>query len=57
MAGEDELSYLKTLVSQLNAKIHSLEDKLKSEKPKAPVRSLRTILVGPPGAGNVRPHA
>lgn len=57
MAGEDELSYLKSLVAQLNSKIQSLEDKLKAEKPKAPARSLRTILVGPPGAGNVRPHA
>jgi adenylate kinase len=52
MAGEDELSHLKTLVAQLNDKIHALEQKAKAAAaPKTPAQQLRTILIGPPGAG------
>ena len=52
MAPSDELSYLKDLVGQLNAKIASLEQKAKDEGPKrTPREQLRMILVGPPGAG------
>ncbi len=52
MAGEDELVYLKSLVSQLNDKIKALEEKAKTAaKAKTPAQQLRTILVGPPGAG------
>lgn len=52
MAGSDELEYLKTLVSQLNAKIKALEDKSKDAVTrKTPAQQLRTILMGPPGAG------
>ncbi|KAH9918367.1 adenylate kinase [Epithele typhae] len=53
MAVQDELEYLKSLVSQLNDKIKSLEDKAKAAAgvPKTPAQQLRTILVGPPGAG------
>jgi adenylate kinase len=49
----DELEYLKSLVAQLNDKIHALEAKVKSAAsyPKTPAQQLRTILVGPPGAG------
>lgn len=52
----DELSYLKSLVSALNAKIEALETKAKdtaSDAKKAfqPAKELRMILVGPPGAG------
>ena len=49
MGASEELDYLKLLVSQLNAKIVELE----SKKPKAPTpaQQLRTILIGPPGAG------
>lgn len=56
----NELEYLKSLVSQLNAKIDKLEGKTKSvvenvtdavKKPFEPAKELRMILVGPPGAG------
>ncbi|TFK17397.1 adenylate kinase 1 [Coprinopsis marcescibilis] len=48
MGASEELAYLKSLVNQLNEKIASLE----SKKPApSPVQQLRTILVGPPGAG------
>lgn len=56
MAGQDELAYLKGLVKQLNEKIETLEKKAKSAvtgKP-TPAQQLRTILVGPPGAGEPR---
>ena len=50
---QDELEYLKSLVSQLNDKIASLEAKAKTAvtPTKTPAQQLRTILVGPPGAG------
>ncbi|KAL0947590.1 hypothetical protein HGRIS_013679 [Hohenbuehelia grisea] len=53
MAPSDELEYLKTLVKQLNDKIHLLEERAKAALPghKDPARQLRTILMGPPGAG------
>lgn len=51
MAGDDELAYLKTLVSQLNEKIKTLEAKAKTAVARTPAQQLRTILVGPPGAG------
>jgi adenylate kinase len=53
MAPSDELEYLKSLVAQLNEKIQSLEEKAKSAATgkKTPAQQLRTILVGPPGAG------
>ncbi|KAI0737939.1 adenylate kinase [Daedaleopsis nitida] len=53
MTVQDELEYLKSLVSQLNDKIHALEAKAKDavSRPKTPAQQLRTILVGPPGAG------
>ena len=53
MAVQDELEYLKSLVNQLNEKIHALEAKAKDAvtKPKTPAQQLRTILIGPPGAG------
>jgi adenylate kinase len=52
MGASDELEYLKSLVSQLNEKIAALEVKAKSTPPpKLPARQLRTVLIGPPGAG------
>ncbi|KAG1736873.1 adenylate kinase-domain-containing protein [Suillus paluster] len=53
MAPSDELDYLKHLVAQLNEKIHALEEKAKAVVPprKTPAQQLRTILMGPPGAG------
>ncbi|KAF7441161.1 adenylate kinase [Pleurotus ostreatus] len=53
MSPRDELEYLKSLVTQLNDKIHELEKKAKSAVTGTPppARQLRTILVGPPGAG------
>jgi len=54
MAPTDELEYLKSLVAQLNDKISALEKKAKGAvAPKAPTpaQQLRTILMGPPGAG------
>lgn len=53
MAVQDELDYLKSLVTQLNEKIHNLEAKAKDavSGSKTPAQQLRTILVGPPGAG------
>ena len=50
----EELEYLKSLVSQLNDKIKSLEQKaLKAVRP-TPAEQLRLILIGPPGAGTSR---
>ena len=54
MGASDELDYLKTLVSQLNEKIKALEVKASASAPRSPVQQLRTILVGPPGAGTWR---
>ena len=56
MAVQDELEYLKSLVAQLNEKINTLEAKAKEAVtgPKTPAQQLRTILVGPPGAGESR---
>jgi adenylate kinase len=56
VAPSDELEYLKSLVSQLNEKIASLEAKAKDtlKSYKTPVQQLRTVLVGPPGAGEHR---
>jgi adenylate kinase len=52
MGVSDELEYLKSLVSQLNEKIQALEAKSKTAlTPKTPAQQLRTILIGPPGAG------
>jgi adenylate kinase len=51
MAPSTELDYLKSLVAQLNNKIAALEAKAKSDVPPTPVQQLRTILIGPPGAG------
>lgn len=56
MGASEELEYLKTLVTQLNQKIATLEGKAKDAvtsavSKKSPVEQLRTILVGPPGAG------
>jgi len=53
MGAPDELEYLKSLVSQLNEKIAGLEAKAKAvvTPAKTPAQQLRTILVGPPGAG------
>ncbi|KII89350.1 hypothetical protein PLICRDRAFT_109752 [Plicaturopsis crispa FD-325 SS-3] len=53
MAPTDELEYLKSLVGQLNDKIQALEAKAKSavSGTKTPAQQLRTILMGPPGAG------
>ena len=53
MAPSDELEYLKSLVAQLNDKIHALEERAKAAASahKTPAQQLRTILIGPPGAG------
>ena len=52
MGASEELEYLKSLVSQLNGKIAALEKKAKSTPPpKSPARQLRTVFIGPPGAG------
>jgi adenylate kinase len=51
-SASDELAYLKSLVNQLTVKINELEAKAVSKKPTpSPAQQLRTILVGPPGAG------
>jgi hypothetical protein len=49
----DEIEYLKSLRSRLDAKIVELEKKVKPPSPSSPKLSkeLRMILVGPPGAG------
>jgi len=52
MGAPEEIDYLKSLVSQLNVKIAALENKAKAPAPaKTPAQQLRTILMGPPGAG------
>lgn len=54
MGASEELEYLKSLVTQLNDKIHALEAKAKAvadSAAKSPAQQLRTILMGPPGAG------
>ncbi|KIY48259.1 adenylate kinase 1 [Fistulina hepatica ATCC 64428] len=50
MGFSDDIEYLKSLVSQLNDKIRVLEAKAGSAPP-SPAQQLRTILIGPPGAG------
>lgn len=58
MGASEELEYLKSLVSQLNEKIVALEKKDKSVAPaKTPAAQLRTILIGPPGAGMPSLHS
>jgi adenylate kinase len=53
MGVAEELEYLKSLVAQLNAKIQVLQTRAKGERSgeKSPLQQLRTILIGPPGAG------
>lgn len=51
MGTSEELEYLKSLVAQLNDKINALEAKAQTSALKTPAQQLRTILVGPPGAG------
>jgi len=53
MAPSNELDKLKSLVAQLNDKINALEAKAKSSDSgtPTPAQQLRTILIGPPGAG------
>lgn len=53
MGAAEELEYLKSLVTQLNDKIRALETRAKVavSGSKTPAQQLRTILVGPPGAG------
>jgi adenylate kinase len=52
MSPSDELAYLKSLVGQLTDKIKELEVKAAAKAPPpTPAQQLRTILVGPPGAG------
>ncbi|KAF9020802.1 adenylate kinase [Hymenopellis radicata] len=51
MGASEELEYLKGLVAQLNRKIDTLEAKSKGPAAPTPAQQLRTILVGPPGAG------
>jgi adenylate kinase len=54
MGGQEDIEYLKSLVNQLNEKIAALESKAKgavAPEKKTPAQQLRTILVGPPGAG------
>jgi adenylate kinase len=53
MAPSDQLDHLKSLVAQLNDKISALERKAKtpSSGTPTPAQQLRTILIGPPGAG------
>ena len=51
MGASEELEYLKSLVTQLNEKISTLESKAKAAVAPTPAQQLRTILVGPPGAG------
>jgi len=51
MGASEELDYLKSLVSQLNAKIAALESRPKVPPTPTPAQQLRTILMGPPGAG------
>lgn len=47
----DEVSYLKSLVSQLNTKIKQLEEGAKNALTPTPQEQLRMIIMGPPGAG------
>lgn len=53
MSRSSELEYLKGLVAQLNEKIRTLEEREQRavQGPKTPAQQLRTILIGPPGAG------
>jgi adenylate kinase len=51
MTVNDEIDYLKGLVSQLNEKIAAIEAKAKKAVTPSPAQQLRTILIGPPGAG------
>ncbi|KAJ7063615.1 adenylate kinase 1 [Mycena amicta] len=52
MGVSEELEYLKSLVSQLTDKIKQIETATKApSSQRTPVEQLRTILIGPPGAG------
>ena len=53
MGVSEELEYLKSLVAQLNDKISAIEAKQRA-LPKTPIQQLRTILIGPPGAGTLQ---
>lgn len=48
-----ELEYLKELHARLSEKIKSLEGEAVKKLPtkKTPAQQLRTVLIGPPGAG------
>ena len=48
-----ELEYLKELHARLSEKIKSLESEAAKKLPtkKTPAQQLRTVLIGPPGAG------
>lgn len=48
-----ELEYLKELHARLSEKIKSLENEAVKKLPskKTPAQQLRTVLIGPPGAG------
>jgi hypothetical protein len=50
MGASEELEYLKSLVAKLSDKIRALESKTSAGSP-TPAEQLRTILMGPPGAG------
>lgn len=54
MGASDEIEYLKHLISQLNEKVQALEARKAAATPKTPIQQLRTILIGPPGAGEDR---
>ncbi|KAF9009512.1 adenylate kinase 1 [Cyathus striatus] len=51
MGASEELEYLKGLVRQLNEKIEHLEIQARKAVSPTPAQQLRTILMGPPGAG------
>ncbi|KAJ6546864.1 adenylate kinase 1 [Mycena capillaripes] len=51
MGASEELEYLKSLVAKLSEKISALEAKTGAGPTRTPAMQLRTILMGPPGAG------
>lgn len=49
----DQLANLKSLVSQLQAKIERLESQAAPAAATSPAAALRLVLMGPPGAGTL----
>lgn len=53
---DSQVDDLKDLVHKLEARVWSLERRLEGEKKPSAVETMRMILIGPPGAGELLEH-